>query len=492
MGSVNHERLLSLIGCIRGAVLELDGNGVYLNAWVDDPELLVAPVEQIIGKTVIDLLGPVTGAALLERVRRVYATGIPERYEYPLVIRGKPTWFMSDFKRVTAEGGHTVLLFRHDISEKKEAEAALQLSEERYRLAAKATNDILYDWDIATNTVTWGPGMNRVFGYEQPTTNEWSTRFHPDDHPRVMAEIQRVVFGGEKSWQLSYRARKSDGTYAELLDRGFIVRDDVGNPTRLVGSLADVTEMHRLQAQLVQADRLVALGTLAAGVGHEINNPLCFVIGNIELAIEAGPFAQTEDARVEEEDAKSALRDAREGAARIVDIVKGLRLFSRSEATITKTVAVESVLEQAVKIGENEIRHRARLVRDFRPTPPVNVSESQLGQVCLNLIVNATQAVPLGSAERHEIRLSSGADALGRAFFSVSDTGTGIQPEHIGRIFDPFFTTKAPGAGTGIGLSVCMSIVQSMGGELSVTSVPNEHTVFTVTLPAADSSNAAA
>ena len=241
--------------------------------------------------------------------------------------------------------------------------------------------------------------------------------------------------------------------------------------------------MNRLQTQLVQADRLAALGMLAAGVGHEINNPLCFVLGNLDLASEAPTYGRTDEERAEEEDAKLALKDAREGALRILEIVKSLRLFARSEPTVTSGVRVDEVLERAIKISENEIRHRARLVRVFADVPPVRVNESQLGQVCLNLVVNAAQAIPLGSVDRHEITVTTGVDDHGRAFFSVRDTGGGIAPEHIDRIFDPFFTTKPVGVGTGIGLSVCMSIVQSMGGELTVTSRPG-NTVFTVALPA--------
>ncbi len=136
----------------------------------------------------------------------------------------------------------------------------------------------------------------------------------------------------------------------------------------------------------------------------------------------------------------------------------------------------------SIKLADNEIRHRARLVRDFAAVPAIRVNESQLGQVCLNLLINAAQALPLGGSERNEIRVATGIDVRGRIFFSVTDTGPGIPAEHVGRIFDPFFTTKPIGVATGIGLSVCMSIVQSMGGELTVASEPG-HTIFTVSLP---------
>lgn len=307
----NDERLISLVGCIRGAVIELDGDGHYLNAWVDDESLLAVPLNELIGKTVVEVLGETAGRPLLDRVRRVHATGMPERFEYQLSIRGRESWFMSDFKRVKADDGYTVLLFRHDISEKKEAEEALRLSEERYRLAAEATNDILYDWDLVANRITWGPSMKRVLGHDSPIIERWVLQVHPDDQARLAASFTEILGSTERNWQIGYRARRADGTYAELLDRGFIMRDANGRALRLVGSLADVTQLNRLQTQLVQSDRLAALGTLAAGVGHEINNPLCFVIGNLDLAIESGPFGCTPEARAEEEETRSALVDAR-------------------------------------------------------------------------------------------------------------------------------------------------------------------------------------
>ena len=163
--------------------------------------------------------------------------------------------------------------------------------------------------------------------------------------------------------------------------------------------------------------------------------------------------------------------------------MKTLKLFSRGDAKVERGVRINAVVERALKMADNEIRHRARLVRELGTVPPVNVSESQLGQVCLNLVVNAAQAISMGNVDNNEIRVETGIDAGGRVTIAVSDTGGGIPQEHLGRIFDPFFTTKPVGIGTGLGLSVCQNIVRSMGGEMTVKSAPGIGTTFTVHIP---------
>lgn len=243
-----------------------------------------------------------------------------------------------------------------------------------------------------------------------------------------------------------------------------------------------------MEAQLFISDRMVSMGMLAGGVAHEINNPLAYVIANLgfvgqELAGLAGrmPAQATSFA-----DALVAIKDAQEGAERIRLIVRDLNTFSRSDDAKRGPVDVHKMLDSTANMAWNEIRHRSRLVKDFAPsTLMVEGNESRLGQVFLNLLVNAAQAITEGAAEKNEIRVVTRVERDGRIAIEVRDTGTGIPPEVRGRLFTPFFTTKPAGVGTGLGLSICHKIVSTDGGEILVESKVGIGTTFRVLLPPA-------
>ncbi|WP_437816870.1 hybrid sensor histidine kinase/response regulator [Sorangium sp. So ce1078] len=263
------------------------------------------------------------------------------------------------------------------------------------------------------------------------------------------------------------------------------------------------------QARLVLAGRMASVGTLAAGVAHEINNPLAFVITNVDAAIRrigsmerrsnaprSGPWARPHaDGRgpsSELSEVLSLLEDAREGAERVRLIVRDLHSFSRAEEDRRGPVDPRRVLDSCVHMAMNEIRHRARVVRSFQDVPPVEANEPRLAQVFLNLIVNAAQAIPEGLAEQNEIELSTRCDAAGWVVVEVRDTGAGIAPETLGRIFEPFYTSKGAGEGLGLGLAICHAIVAALGGRIEVESRHGEGSTFRVVLPAATGSEARA
>ncbi|HLM45537.1 MAG TPA: ATP-binding protein, partial [Myxococcaceae bacterium] len=221
------------------------------------------------------------------------------------------------------------------------------------------------------------------------------------------------------------------------------------------------------------------------------NNPLSYVISNHQFVLEQleqlksllegaeGETVATLEALTE------ALRDASEGAGRVRHIVRDLKTFSRGEEETTRALDVRPVLESALAICFNEVRHRARVRRELGEVAPVVANEARLGQVFLNLLVNAAQAIPDGQVERHEIALRTFMDEEGRVVVEVADTGSGIAPEHLERLFDPFFTTKPVGVGTGLGLSICHGIVSALGGEIQVESQVGKGTRVRVVLPAA-------
>jgi signal transduction histidine kinase len=236
------------------------------------------------------------------------------------------------------------------------------------------------------------------------------------------------------------------------------------------------SERAAMQQQLLLSDRLVQIGTLAAGIAHEINNPLAYVMGNIGLALEELENG-TQSASV-----VAALRQALEGSERIRAITTDLRVFSRNDESEPRPVDLQRVLESAISMAWNQMRHRATLVRDFQPVPPIAANENRLGQVFLNLLINAAQAIPEGNADRHEIRVTLRQIATG-VEIAVSDSGVGIAPEARENLFQPFFTTKPRGMGTGLGLSICQKIVQDIGGEISASAREPNGTTFRVCLP---------
>ena len=255
----------------------------------------------------------------------------------------------------------------------------------------------------------------------------------------------------------------------------------------------DVTEQRQLQKQLELADRLSSLGTMAAGVAHEINNPLAAVVGNAEIVLESlahvAASASPGEADVaaitrEAGTAIDAQHDVLSAASRIARIVTDLGVFSRREPQPSGLVDVRKAIEWAARATAHELRHRARLSTKLEAVPLVEGDEMRLAQVFVNLLINAAHAIEPGDAEGNHVSVTAQPDAAGSIIVEVCDTGSGIAPEALPHIFEPYFTTKAPGVGTGLGLSICHSIVASMRGELTVESRVGEGTTFRIRLPA--------
>jgi two-component system cell cycle sensor histidine kinase/response regulator CckA len=209
------------------------------------------------------------------------------------------------------------------------------------------------------------------------------------------------------------------------------------------------------------------------------------VISNLDLALEDIRASDDAAVAVRREDLEVMLREAREGAERVRRIVQGLKTFSRNEEERRIVLELRPILELAIAMTTNEVRHRARLVMDFGAVPLVEADAVRLGQVFINLIVNAAQALPDGQSEENEIRITTSMDATGRAMIDIQDTGPGIPASIVDRLFDPFFTTKPVGVGTGLGLSISQNIVSGMGGEIRVESDARHGTTFRVVLPPA-------
>ncbi len=262
-------------------------------------------------------------------------------------------------------------------------------------------------------------------------------------------------------------------------------------------------QLERLQAQIVHSEKMAGLGQLAAGVAHELNNPAGFIYGNMDLiraylgrlelmlsiyqrvnlpAAEAAELAITKIEIGYDKllpDLRSMIADCVEGAERIRDVVKNLRLFSRLDDGEFKRIDLHENIDSTIRLLSGYYGSgRIRLVREYGEVPPVNCYAGQLNQVWTNLLVNAAQAI----RKTGEVKISSRVEG-GSAVITISDTGGGIEPEHLRRIFDPFFTTKPVGEGTGLGLSISYGIIEKHGGTIKAESVPGAGTTFRVSIP---------
>jgi signal transduction histidine kinase len=254
----------------------------------------------------------------------------------------------------------------------------------------------------------------------------------------------------------------------------------------------DVTERTRLQERLLLSDRMASLGTLTAGVAHEINNPLAVVIGNLEFVREAMEdlAAGRSDGAAMAEPA-SALGEALDAAQRVGRIVMDMKTLSRSHGDSLGPTDLEQAIEKSLQMVQGHLKHRAEVVRDLGAVPKVLGNESRLVQVFVNLLINAAHALPEGRARENRVQVSTAVDAEGGVVARVRDTGCGIPAAVRDRIFDPFFTTKPIGLGTGLGLSIVHNLVLGMNGRIEVDSQEGVGTVFTIHLHAAGSEDGA-
>jgi PAS domain S-box-containing protein len=306
---------------------------------------------------------------------------------------------------------------------------------------------------------------------------------------RSLADGDLFHWGGEAVERIpDPRQGRAEGEVAVRLPSGdrWLEWAAVGRilPGRHLLVLRDVTERRAMQAKLALADRMISVGALAAGVAHELNNPLAYLATNLAYLSERLPEMAAPGAGRDE--ACAALEEASEGAERMRLIIADLRTFSRAPPERRGPVELGPVLQSCINMAWNEIRHRARLERDFDRAPAVLGNEARLAQVFVNLLVNAAQAIPEGAAERNAIRVAARAAGDGLVVVEIRDTGQGIPPENLGRIFEPFYTTKPAGMGTGLGLSICKDIVESLGGRIDVESEPAVGTSVRVLLRAAE------
>lgn len=390
-----------------------------------------------------------------------------------------------------------------DVTEQRGAEAALYESRQALRAVLDSV-PIRVFWKDCNSVYL---GCNRPFaldmGFDDPTDVIGKTDY--DASWKASAELYRaddrsIISAGET--RLSYEEpMERDGRSIWLRTSKVPLRGRDGKVSGLLCTYEDITERKRLETQLAHAQRLESIGTLAAGMAHEINNPLTFVIGNVDVCrewlarmdgklaryvaeTEPAPGARLADIRDDIAEIEASLRDASDGAARVGRLVLDIKSMARASEPSRQPRDLRTVIEAAVKMTAHAVRHSARVTTAFGATPLVEASDGPLVQVFTNLLMNAAQAIGEGHADANEITLTTSTDARGWACVEVRDTGPGIPADVLPRIFDPFFTTKPVGAGMGLGLATCHNIVAGLGGTLAVDGNPGRGAVFRLALPA--------
>jgi PAS domain S-box-containing protein len=374
-----------------------------------------------------------------------------------------------------------------------ENEETLRKSEERYRYAALATNDAIYDWDVGSNQFEWNEGMQGLFGYpaeEVGTTIEWIVSLlHPEDTERVMGTFYGVFEkGGGSKWKAEYRLRRKDGKYADAEGRAHIIRAADGTPKRVIGAISDRTQQQSLESQLRQSQKMEAIGRLAGGIAHDFNNILTVIRMSSEFLL-ADISESDEHHRDAQEIMKAADRASR--------LTRQLLSFSRHQVLSPRLLALNEIINGMDGMVRRVVPENIDVVTELDPKlSQVKADTGQMEQVILNLVINAVDAMPKGGrltirTMNTEVDASFSASHLDvpaghYVCVIVSDTGFGMDRETVSRIFEPFFTTKGLGKGTGLGLATVHGIVTQSGGKIWVYSEPGLGTTFKIFLPKAE------
>jgi PAS domain S-box-containing protein len=536
--ALQRERILlrTVLDNLPDVVYAKDGTGRYTLVNRAYLEMMGLATElEVVGKADSELAGRAIAAGLFENDERVMAEGAPLLSQEGLFVDapGRERWFSISKIPFRDPAGKTIGLVAigHDITEHKRSVEALRSSQERFALAMRGANDGIWDWNVVTNEVYFSPRWKGMLGYaEEEIENNfaaWERLVHPEDRERALAAIQRYFSGESETYEVEHRLRHRDGGYCWILARGVALRDARGKPLRMAGSHVDLTarkeaeqqlqqacrdlarsrqdleqtvaklessneELHRTQLQLIQAAKMECIGTLAAGVAHEVKNPLQIILVGLDYLarrlVSPSP------------DLRESLQDMRNAIRRASTIIHELLQLSTPAAFELVESDLNTVVEQALRLLNNKfVSAGVQVVSRLEPGPvPVRMDPRKMEQVLLNLCLNAIQAMPQPgrlTVTTRIGRLGTDLDLNGSdggqfcegerlAVLEVQDTGSGIAPEHLSRIFDPFFTTKPVGTGTGLGLSIVKKIIELHGGAIDMRNRPEGGAVATLVLRA--------
>jgi len=483
-------QLQTIVNAVSDVVLELDGDGRYLNIWAADESDLARPRTELLGKRVEEVLGLDAARPLAGPLRRVLSTGVPESLEYPLPLADGEHWFLGRLTRLPGiDGGpDTVCMGVTDITERKRAEEALRVSEAEHRGLIERAPLGIYRTTPEGRILAANAAFARMLGYDDPeelTGLDMARDVYasPEERARLLSQLgQQDDFAIEAQW------KRRDGAAVVARLNVHAVRGPAQRIQCFEGLAEDVTQQRSLEAQYRQAQRLEAVGRLAGGVAHDFNNILTAITGYSELLLSD---LAADDRR------RSDVEEIRAAAQRAAVLTRQLLAFSRRQVFQVSVLDLNTVVRTLDRMLRRLIGEDVRLELALSEgLGAVRADPAQMEQVVMNLAVNARDAMPAGGRltietanvvlDESYARVHRGA-APGRfVMLAMSDTGIGMDAETQSHIFEPFFTTKEPSKGTGLGLATVYGIVKQSGGNVWVYSEPGRGATFRLYIPRVD------
>lgn len=465
-------------------VMQLDAAGRPIDANHQLCSLVARSACDLLSRPMADWIMPTDLKALEAWLRHVQATTAPGECEVRIMRPDGEIRHCS--LRLSSEGSmpagrRTILVFA-DITDRRQAEAHLREREQRLHLAARATNDVIWDHDLRSGEVSWNHAIEQLHG--APATDHvswWVAQIHPEDRPRVTADIDTFIVSGGEHWQHEYRFARADGSHAHVLHRAFLVRDDGGAAVRMVGAMTDISQrveaqqrLNRLQGELIHVSRVSAMGTMASALAHELNQPLTgianYVSGARRLLEARGADAL--------EDVLPALSLAADEVNNVGEMIRRLRRMVAHGRADVQPVALGRLVHDALSLAiPNPALAQVEIAVDLAPGK-VDADPVQLQQVLVNLIRNATEAMEHAPTRRLRIWSTVEGD---RHRVRVSDTGGGLSDEVAAGLFSAFRSTKENGMG--VGLTICRTIIESHRGTIGVEETSPAGTTMFFVLP---------